>query len=130
MNVFATEKRQSCIKSKLYCFFYFHNDVILDDLRVIASTGLCSVVPVKHLGSGRRLVFHPTLLSSLSLLLLFLICKYFLFLFLCPQLVVQTKYIDTLIKLLLTLLTYFRALPLLVCFKTKQRTVGTSLFVK
>ena len=40
-----------------------------------------------------------------TLLLLFLICKQFLFL--CPQLAVKTKYIDTLIKLLLYLLTYF-----------------------
>ena len=40
-------------------------------------------------------------------LLLFLIRKSFLFL--CPQLVVKTKYIDTLIKLLLYLLTLLRS---------------------
>ena len=48
---------------------------------------------------------HTLIVCTLSLLL-FLICKYFFyfFLFLCPKLVVQTKYIDTLIKLLLTYL--------------------------
>ena len=46
------------------------------------------------------------ILTAYTLLLSFLVCKYFFFYFfcMCPQLVAKTKYIDTLIKLLLTYL--------------------------
>ena len=61
-----------------------------------------------------------------TFLLLFLICKQFIFL--CSQLVVKTKYIDTLMKLLLTLLTY----PIKVragMLRPKVQILNTSLFI-
>ena len=59
-------------------------------------------------------LYMPHILTVYTLLLLlFLICNFY---FLCPQLVVKTKYIDTLIKLLLTYLL------------TKYLRVGNCLF--